>query len=98
MPFTGVLVDTGASLLMFPASFAAPVGLSLAAGHVISTTTGAGATAMTLLTGVTVEVEGVSIVTDVLFNPHPASPAVLGRNALFAALGTVGFDATAWHW
>jgi predicted aspartyl protease len=92
-----VLVDTGADFLQVPASAATNAGLSLSAGTSTRVRTVGGIVHMTLLVNVSVEVEGVSITTDVLCHPNAKSRPLLGRKAL-VALRNVGFDPQEWLW
>ncbi len=52
---------------------------------------------MVLAKGLTVEVEGYLVTVDILFNPLNIGPAVLGRQALLAAV-EAGFNASEWLW
>jgi predicted aspartyl protease len=90
-------VDTGADLLQVPNTAAVAAGLSLSAGTPISITTAGGKAYMTRFKGVTVEIEGISIVTDLLCHPNSASRPLLGRQAL-SALVEFGFDTISWLW
>lgn len=97
---SAVLVDTGADFLQLPERLAVTVGLlpSSAATIVsVSVKTAGGSLNMKRLAGVSVEVEGVPITTDLLCHPSGTSRALLGRGAL-RALTNVGFNVTHWLW
>lgn len=92
------LVDTGADYLQLPAAAAALVGISLKGGTLKAIYTAAGTTThMTLLTGVSVDVEGVGVTVDILFHPSASSRPLLGRQALLRAV-QAGFTPTEWLW
>jgi predicted aspartyl protease len=97
-PITACLVDTGADFLQIPASAATKVGLLPSpTASSISIRTASGIISMTKLTGVTVEIEGTSVTTDILCHPSGTSRALIGRTAL-RALTNVGFNKTDWLW
>lgn len=91
------LVDTGADYLQLPASSATTVGLSLAGGVSTATLTAGAPMTMTLVTAVSVEVEGIPATVDVLFHPSPGSRALLGRQTLLRAV-EAGFNKSEWMW
>jgi predicted aspartyl protease len=93
----GILVDTGADYLQVPAGAATTAGWSLSAGTLVSVGTAGGTTTMTLLPGVSVEIEGTSVIVDLLCHPSGSSKPLLGRSAL-RALKEVGFDLSDWLW
>jgi len=97
-PTYKALVDTGADYLQLPAAAAWLAGISLVgrASHAI-TTAGGSSPPMTLVPGVSVEVEGFSIIVDVLFSSAGTTGAFLGRQALLAAFDA-GFNTTEWLW
>ena len=91
------LVDTGADYLQLPSSAASAVGLSLSGGKTITVQGAAGGTTMTLLSGLSITIEGISITADVLFHSSGASKPLLGRQALLAAV-EAGFNTKEWLW
>jgi predicted aspartyl protease len=89
------LVDSGADYLQLPAAAAGMVGLALAGGTPHPTLTASGSSvALTKLSGVQVEIEGKTVVVDVLFGPT-LTPPPLGRQALLAAY-EVGLNTREW--
>ena len=93
----GVLVDTGADLLQVPEAAAIQAGWMTSLGLKIPIGTAGGTTAMIKLAGVSIQIEGVSFVTDMLCHPDPYSRPLLGRAAL-AGLINFGFDPANWLW
>jgi len=90
------LVDTGADYLTLPAHYAPGSGISLTAGTAVSVVLASGGSvSMTQVAGVSVEIEGVPVVVDVFFDHTAGSLALLGRQALLAAM-EAGFNATQW--
>ncbi len=91
------LVDTGADYLQLPMSAALTAGIDLSRG-VPKTVHGAtGTAALIFVTGINVEVEGKLVIVDVFFDPTNSSSALLGRQALLAAV-EAGFNANEWLW
>jgi len=96
---TGVinaLVDTGADYLTLPSSVAAQVVIAVV-GQSMRVQTASGTMAGTLVPGVSVSIEGQSVKVDVLFDPSNATPPLLGRSCLLAAM-EAGFNTTEWLW
>ena len=91
------LVDTGADYLQLPASAASAAGINLASAQSASVYGAAGSTTMDFVTGVSVEVEGKTVIVDVLFDPSNSSSALLGRQCLLAAV-EAGFNSNEWLW
>jgi predicted aspartyl protease len=95
------LVDTGADYLQLPSGAATAIGLgavlNTAVPTPVRTASGSGSATMVLAKGLTVEVEGYLVTVDILFNPLNIGPAVLGRQALLAAV-EAGFNASEWLW
>lgn len=91
------LVDTGADYLQLPQSAAAAAGINLrsATSKVVHGATGS--LSMFFVSGVSVEVEGKTVVVDCLFDPTNSSSALLGRQCLLAAV-EAGFNAAEWMW
>jgi predicted aspartyl protease len=90
------LVDTGADYLTLPAHYAAGSGISLTSGTPVSVVLASGGSvSMTQVSGVNVTIEGVSVTVDVFFDHTAGSLALLGRQALLAAM-EAGFNATQW--
>jgi predicted aspartyl protease len=87
------LVDTGADYLQLPSAAASLAGL--AGGSPLTVSGSTGSTTMTLMKGVTVEIEGKRVAVDVLFDPSGSSRALLGRQALLAAYDA-GFNVSEW--
>ena len=52
---------------------------------------------MTLISGIDVEIEGKTVAADILFDPSGSTSALLGRQALLAAL-EAGFNTREWLW
>jgi len=94
---SGVLVDSGADLVQVPSSAAITAGLALSSGTPLTINTAGGSITMTLLSAVSIEVEGIPITVDLLCHPSPASRPLLGRQAIHALIN-VGFNATSWLW
>lgn len=100
----GALVDTGADLVQIPhvagvaAGFLNPLGGPLPSGaSVIGVTTAGGGVNMIRLPSVAMDIEGQSVIVDVLFHPSGTSRPLIGRNAIWA-LKDVGFDTADWLW
>jgi predicted aspartyl protease len=91
------LVDTGADYLQLPATAAAAAGLSLAAATSHPVITAGGAASLSMLLAVAVEIEGQSVVVDVLFDPTNTAPPLAGRGVLLAAF-ELGFQPHDWLW
>jgi predicted aspartyl protease len=90
------LVDTGADYLTLPAHYAAGSGISLASGAPVSVVLASGGSvSMTQVSGVSVTIEGFAVIVDVFFDHTAGSLALLGRQALLAAM-EAGFSATQW--
>lgn len=89
------LVDTGADYLQLPISAAQQAGISLASATSTNVTTVAGSTALLLVKGITVEIEGWSVTADVLFDPLNATSPIAGRELLLGAF-ELGFDVNQW--
>jgi hypothetical protein len=79
------------------AAFAAPgSGISLAAGSAVSVVLASGGSvSMPKVTGVPITIEGIPVVVDIFFDHAAGSLALLGRQALVAAI-EAGFNATQW--
>jgi predicted aspartyl protease len=90
------VVDTGADLLQLPTSYAGAVGISLAGRAPTKARTAGGGASLVRVPGVNVEVEGVAVTVDVLFDPTNGA-GLLGRNAL-KALQEVGIDLVKGEW
>lgn len=92
------LVDTGADYLQLPISAAITAGIDLNRKGTQKTVHGATGTAtLIFVTGVNVEIEGKTVVVDAFFDPTNSSSALLGRQALLAAV-EAGFNANEWLW
>lgn len=88
------LVDTGADYLMLPDSAASAVGVSLAGAQIVRIT-GIGTSPVSVRQlNVNVEIEGYPVSVPALF--APGAKPLIGRQALFAALTTLGFSTTEW--
>lgn len=87
------LVDTGADELMLDTAAVARAGISCAGAPHVTVATAGGSLTVQRVAGQPVEIEGVSITTDILFAPR-AIP-LLGRNALLSAV-RAGFDHLGW--
>jgi predicted aspartyl protease len=96
LPFKA-LVDTGADYLQLPLLAANKAGLNLSLAKTKSVKLAVGLVSMTFLSGVEVEVEGKLVKVDVLFDHSGSTNALLGREALLAAL-EAGFNASEWLW
>jgi len=90
------LVDTGADYLTLPSSVAGQVGITVT-GSSITMKTASGTMTGTLVSGVSVKVEGQSVTVEVLFDPSNTTPPLLGRSCLLAAV-EAGFNTTEWLW
>lgn len=87
------LVDTGADFMHLPSSAAAGVGISLSGASKIRVCTGGGTVTFLQLT-VEVEIESVTVRVPVNFGTN--SPALIGRQGIFAVLDKTGFTTTEW--
>jgi predicted aspartyl protease len=97
-PTYKALVDTGADYLQLPIAAMTSAGISASAGSPVSIRTAAGTmTTMTLVKGVKVKIETVTVPVDIVFNPYGGSGAYLGRQALLAAF-EAGFKVKEWLW
>ena len=91
------LVDTGADYLQLPHSAALTAGINLSSAQSQSVRGATGTSSMLFVRGISVEVEGKSVVVDCFFDPTNSSSALLGRQCLLAAV-EAGFNTTEWLW
>ncbi len=90
------LVDTGADYTVLPLAMALSAGITVSGGFSTITTV-AGAASFYFLTGITLEVEGYVVPTDVYIDPSPAAAYIplLGRATLLSAFD-LGFNVSDW--
>ena len=80
-----------------PASAANTVGINLNSGVSQNVHGATGTAALIFVTGIDVQIEGKAVVVDAFFDPTNLSSALLGRQALLAAV-EAGFNASEWLW
>lgn len=98
LTITACLVDTGADYLQIPSSAASRVGLLPSSRSTsVRIRTAGGVRSMTKLSGVSIEIEGISLTADILCHPSGTSRALVGRSAL-KALNNVAFSKIEWLW
>jgi len=91
------LVDTGADYLQLPESAAITAGIDLSRSVPKPVHGATGTAVFIFVTGIDFEIEGKVVVVDALFDPTNSSSALLGRQALLAAV-EAGFNASEWLW
>jgi hypothetical protein len=97
-PTIKAIADTGADITHLPLSSATLVNLSLAGANPINIQVASGGVVtMWHMKSVAVTIEGIAGHIDIIFDPSPASPALLGRDR-WLVLMQDGFNQHQWLW
>ena len=92
------IVSTGSDYLQLPALAARQAKLNMSYVPLESVISASGrAVKLPLLTGVAVNVNGIEIITDVLFDPSNTAPPLFGWRAIQTAFDA-GFGLDEWFW